>query len=58
MKKPPGLGGFFMHYWQSEANFNNPDGNSLEFICAVEVPETMRDITDKLSLEQWNELSC
>lgn len=47
-----------MHYWQSEANFNNPDGNSLEFICAVEVPETMRDITDKLSLEQWNELSC
>ncbi len=45
------------HQGNASVYFNDPDGNSLEFMCAVEVPEAMRHITDKLSLEQWDELS-
>ncbi|WP_411347633.1 VOC family protein [Paenibacillus sp. WLX2291] len=37
--------------------FEDPDGNSLEFMCFVEVPEQMKQVTDKLSLEEW-ELAC
>lgn len=36
--------------------FNDPDGNSLELMCFVSVPEEMKSITDKLSfedLEMW-----
>lgn len=33
--------------------FNDPDGNSLELMCFVEVPESLRSITDKLSIEEW-----
>lgn len=36
--------------------FNDPDGNSLELMCYVEVPESLRSITDKLSLEEWEQL--
>ncbi|MCM3172089.1 VOC family protein [Paenibacillus sp. MER 99-2] len=33
--------------------FNDPDGNSLELMCFVPVPEKFKSITDKLSFEQW-----
>lgn len=36
--------------------FNDPDGNSLEFMCYVDVPEHLRHITEKLSIEEWEEL--
>ncbi|REE68052.1 catechol 2,3-dioxygenase-like lactoylglutathione lyase family enzyme [Paenibacillus taihuensis] len=37
--------------------FNDPDGNSLELICYVPVPEELRGITDKLSFEEWEKLA-
>ncbi|MED4072085.1 VOC family protein [Priestia endophytica] len=36
--------------------FNDPDGNSLELMCYVEVPEHLRHITNKLSFSEWEEL--
>ncbi|MDH4619405.1 VOC family protein [Brevibacillus sp. AY1] len=36
--------------------FNDPDGNSLELICYVEVPNKYKEITDKLSIEEWETL--
>ncbi len=36
--------------------FKDPDGNSLELICYVEVPDHLKHITDKLSFEEWEEL--
>ncbi|MEW4370739.1 VOC family protein [Paenibacillus kandeliae] len=37
--------------------FEDPDGNSLEFMCFVDVPEEMKHMTEMLSLEEW-ELAC
>lgn len=36
--------------------FLDPDGNSLEFICYVDVPEHLKEVNDKLSIEEWEEL--
>jgi catechol 2,3-dioxygenase-like lactoylglutathione lyase family enzyme len=36
--------------------FEDPDGNSLEFMCYVDVPNGSQGITDKLLLEEWEEL--
>ncbi|MFC5527893.1 VOC family protein [Cohnella yongneupensis] len=36
--------------------FNDPDGNSLELMCFVQVPDDLRRITDKLSFEEWEKL--
>ncbi len=36
--------------------FNDPDGNSLELICFIDVPESKKKIKDKLSIEEWEEL--
>lgn len=37
--------------------FNDPDGNSLELMCYVEVPNDLKHITTKLSFEDWEELA-
>ncbi|GAA0137232.1 VOC family protein [Paenibacillus sp. YSY-4.3] len=37
--------------------FNDPDGNSLELMCYVEIPDELKHITDKLSLDEWEKLS-
>jgi glutathione S-transferase len=37
--------------------FEDPDGNSLEMMCYVEVPNALKHITDKLSFEDWEELA-
>lgn len=37
--------------------FKDPDGNSLELMCYVEVPNNLKHITDKLSFEDWEELT-
>ena len=37
--------------------FNDPDGNSLELMCYVEVPTNLKHITDKLSFEDWEKLA-
>ncbi|MEK3707852.1 VOC family protein [Paenibacillus sp. FSL R7-0198] len=36
--------------------FNDPDGNSLELMCFVSVPENLKNISNKLSIEEWEEL--
>jgi catechol 2,3-dioxygenase-like lactoylglutathione lyase family enzyme len=36
--------------------FNDPDGNSLELMCFVKVPEDLKHLTEKLSFEEWEEL--
>lgn len=36
--------------------FDDPDGNSLELMCYIEVPDHLKHITDKLSFHEWEEL--
>ncbi|TYA13523.1 VOC family protein [Paenibacillus faecis] len=36
--------------------FNDPDGNSLEFMCFIDVPENLKNISTKLSIEEWEAL--
>ncbi|MNP16553.1 fosfomycin resistance protein FosB [compost metagenome] len=33
--------------------FDDPDGNSLELMCFIDVPDRLKNITDKLSIEEW-----
>lgn len=33
--------------------FSDPDGNSLEFMCFVNVPGTLKEITRKVSIKEW-----
>ncbi|MCM3585764.1 VOC family protein [Mesobacillus maritimus] len=33
--------------------FKDPDGNSLELMCFVDVPEELRHMTEKLSFDEW-----
>jgi catechol 2,3-dioxygenase-like lactoylglutathione lyase family enzyme len=35
--------------------FDDPDGNSLELMCFVDVPDHLKSITDKLSIEEWEQ---
>ncbi|MGX5599064.1 VOC family protein [Bacillus cereus] len=44
------------HQGNASVYFNDPDGNSLELICYVEVPNELKHITDKLSFVDWEEL--
>lgn len=37
--------------------FKDPDGNSLELMCHVEVPKELKHITDQLSFVVWEELA-
>jgi catechol 2,3-dioxygenase-like lactoylglutathione lyase family enzyme len=36
--------------------FNDPDGNSLELMSFIDVPEHLRRIEEKLSIEEWENL--
>lgn len=36
--------------------FDDPDGNRLELMCFVKVPDQFKHITDKLSIEKWEKL--
>ncbi len=44
------------HQGNASVYFNDPDGNSLEFMCYIPVPDEAKHITDKLSLEEWEKL--
>lgn len=44
------------HQGNASIYFNDPDGNSLELMCFVEVPNELKHITDKLSFIDWEEL--
>ncbi|AZK47398.1 VOC family protein [Paenibacillus lentus] len=45
------------HQGNASVYFDDPDGNSLELICHVVVPEELRHINDKLSFDEWEELA-
>ncbi|MNJ40550.1 VOC family protein [Paenibacillus bouchesdurhonensis] len=49
----------FVRPYQGNASiyFDDPDGNSLELMCYVEVPEELKHITNKLSINEWEDLS-
>ncbi|QAS54553.1 VOC family protein [Halobacillus litoralis] len=47
----PNPNGGFGH---AKIHFNDPDGNSLEFICKVSNPA---DLTERMYLSEWEELS-
>lgn len=36
--------------------FHEPDGNSLELMCYVEVPDDLKHLTETLSFEDWETL--
>lgn len=36
--------------------FKDPDGNSLELMCYVEVPDSLKHIHDKFSIKEWEKL--
>lgn len=36
--------------------FHDPDGNSLELMCYLEVPNSLKNINEKLSFEEWENL--
>jgi catechol 2,3-dioxygenase-like lactoylglutathione lyase family enzyme len=44
------------HQGNASVYFEDPDGNSLEFMCYVEVPVHLRNVTEKLMLEEWEEI--
>lgn len=48
----------FVRPYQGNASvyFDDPDGNSLELMCNVVVPDDLKHITDKLSFHEWEEL--
>lgn len=41
------------HQGNASVYFNDPDGNSLEFMCFVDVPPHLSHLVGKYSLEQW-----
>lgn len=45
------------HQGNASVYFDDPDGNSLELMCYVEVPNELKHITDKLSLEEWEAIA-
>ncbi|MGC5325450.1 VOC family protein [Brevibacillus sp. SYSU BS000544] len=48
----------FIRPYQGNASvyFNDPDGNSLELMCYVEVPDEFKKITNTLSFDEWEYL--
>lgn len=45
------------HQGNASVYFNDPDGNSLELMCHVEVPNELKHITEKLFFVDWEELA-
>ncbi|KTD84012.1 VOC family protein [Paenibacillus etheri] len=48
----------FIRAYQGNASvyFNDPDGNSLELMCHVEVPEHLKHISENITLTEWEKL--
>lgn len=44
------------HQGNASVYFEDPDGNSLELMCFIDVPEKLRHIMEKLSIEDWEKL--
>ncbi|MDM5438927.1 VOC family protein [Bacillus hominis] len=44
------------HQGNASVYFYDPDGNSLELMCHIFVPNELKHITDKLSFKDWEKL--
>ena len=44
------------HQGNASVYFIDPDGNSLELICHIIVPNALKHITNKLSFKDWEKL--
>ena len=44
------------HQGNASVYFDDPDGNSLELMCHVDVPDELKHIEDKLSFDEWEKL--
>jgi glutathione S-transferase len=44
------------HQGNASVYFYDPDGNSLELMCHIVVPNELKRITDKLSFKDWEKL--
>ncbi|MCU4936182.1 fosfomycin resistance protein [Bacillus cereus] len=44
------------HQGNASVYFIDPDGNSLELICHIVVPNALKHITNKLSFKDWETL--
>ncbi|WP_243292511.1 VOC family protein [Bacillus sp. FJAT-47783] len=44
------------HQGNASVYFNDPDGNSLELMCYINVPKDLRHINKKFSLDEWEYL--
>ena len=44
------------HQGNASVYFNDPDGNSLELMCYVDVPNNLKHIEEKLSFGDWEKL--
>ena len=44
------------HQGNASVYFNDPDSNSLELMCYVEVPNNLKHIEEKLSFDDWEKL--
>lgn len=44
------------HQGNASIYFKDPDGNSLELMSFVDVPEKWKSVSDKKSIEEWDEI--
>lgn len=44
------------HQGNASVYFNDPDDNSLELMCHVEVPEQLKHISEKITITEWEKL--
>ncbi len=49
----------FIRPYQGNASvyFEDPDGNSLELMCYIDVPNEGQEMTEKYSIEEWEKIT-
>lgn len=45
------------HQGNASVYFTDPDGNSLELMCYIDVPDEFKHITERYSFEKWEKLT-
>ncbi|CAM4269422.1 extradiol dioxygenase [Bacillus manliponensis] len=45
------------HQGNASVYFTDPDGNSLELMCYIDVPDEFKHITERYSFENWEKLT-
>ncbi|MBO8155603.1 MAG: VOC family protein [Bacillaceae bacterium] len=44
------------HQGNASVYFHDIDGNSLEFMCFIDVPEQLKQVEGKFSFEEWEQM--